>query len=59
MTTAEPRRIETDVLVIGGGMAGAFAAITAQGTGPQCHLGGQGHRGPLRLDALGQRLFRL
>ena len=33
MTTADPRRIETDVLVIGGGMAGAFAALTAQAQG--------------------------
>ena len=30
---ADPRRIETDVLVIGGGMAGAFAAIAAQAQG--------------------------
>ena len=33
MSTAEPRQIDTDVLVIGGGMAGTFAAITARAQG--------------------------
>ena len=33
MAASEPRRIETDVLVIGGGMAGTFAAITAKAQG--------------------------
>ncbi len=33
MSTAEPRQIDTDVLVIDGGMTGAFAALTAQGQG--------------------------
>ena len=33
MSTAEPRKIDTDVLVIGGGMAGTFAAIAARAQG--------------------------
>ncbi len=33
MSTAEPRQIDTDVLVIGGGMAGTFAAIAAKAQG--------------------------
>ena len=32
-STAEPRQIDTDVLVIGGGMAGTFAAIAAKAQG--------------------------
>ena len=33
MTSAGQRRVGTDVLVIGGGMAGAFAAVTAKARG--------------------------
>jgi len=38
MTTSEPKRIDTDVLVIGGGMAGTFAAITAREQGLEVTL---------------------
>ncbi|MBT4589093.1 MAG: FAD-dependent oxidoreductase, partial [Rhodospirillaceae bacterium] len=45
MTKAVPSEIETDVLVIGGGIAGIFAAITAQQKGLEVTLVDKGSPG--------------
>ncbi len=52
-------RIDTDVLVIGGGYAGAFAAVEAKKAGLNVVLVDKGTVGRSGHDAVGQRVQRL